>query len=81
MFGIVSNFSALKGYGFITPEDKTPDVEQSSTQTMPDVFVHFSDLEMDGYKTIEPGQRVSFELGTIEKNGLTKPKAVKVRVV
>lgn len=47
--GTVKWFNAEKGYGFITGEDGT------------DVFVHFSGLAMDGYKTLEEGQSVVFE--------------------
>ncbi|MBI4396384.1 MAG: cold-shock protein, partial [Elusimicrobia bacterium] len=39
-----------KGYGFITPESGE------------DVFVHFSSIQMDGYKTLEEGQNVEFEV-------------------
>ncbi len=47
--GTVKWFNADKGYGFITGEDGS------------DVFVHFSGLAMDGYKTLEDGQSVVFE--------------------
>ncbi|MCH1978227.1 cold-shock protein [Lawsonibacter sp. OA9] len=47
--GTVKWFNAEKGYGFITGEDGS------------DVFVHFSGLAMDGYKTLEDGQSVVFE--------------------
>ncbi len=49
--GIVKWFSNAKGYGFISPE-KGGD----------DVFAHFSAIEMDGYKTLKRGQRVSFDV-------------------
>jgi CspA family cold shock protein len=49
--GVVKWFNNAKGYGFVTPEDG----EQ-------DVFVHFSSIEMDGYKTLKEGQRVQFEI-------------------
>ncbi|MBV8950862.1 MAG: cold-shock protein [Actinobacteria bacterium] len=48
--GTVKWFNAEKGYGFISREDG------------PDVFVHFSNIEMQGYKTLEEGQRVEFEI-------------------
>lgn len=70
MLGTITWFSPIKGFGFIAPEDHTADV-----------FVHFSDLEMEGYKTIEQNQKVSYELGTIEKNGALKPKAINVRIL
>ncbi|MBQ6654402.1 MAG: cold shock domain-containing protein [Erysipelotrichaceae bacterium] len=50
MLGKVKMFSKEKGYGFITIEgDK-------------DVFFHYSELVMDGFKTIEDGAEVEFEL-------------------
>jgi cold shock protein len=49
--GVVKWFNNAKGYGFVTPDDG----EQ-------DVFVHFSAIEMDGYRTLKEGQRVEFEV-------------------
>jgi CspA family cold shock protein len=43
-----------------------------------DLFVHFSDIDMPGYKNLKAGQQVSFELGT-NNNGL--PKAISVKAV
>jgi cold shock protein len=48
--GTVKWFSNEKGFGFI---------EQEGGE---DVFVHFSEIKQDGYKTLEQGQRVSFEI-------------------
>lgn len=48
--GIVKWFNNSKGYGFITPSDGSPDV-----------FVHYSSIETDGYKTLAEGQNVEFE--------------------
>ena len=48
--GKVKWFSAEKGYGFISQEDGN------------DVFVHFSAIQADGFKTLEEGQAVSFEI-------------------
>ena len=48
--GTVKWFSNQKGYGFITPENGK------------DVFVHFSSLQMDGYKTLKEGDTVEFEI-------------------
>ena len=53
--GKVKWFSNAKGYGFI---------EQESGQ---DVFVHYSSLQGDGYKTLEEGDAVSFEVSQGEK--------------
>ncbi|NLM96809.1 MAG: cold shock domain-containing protein [Halanaerobiaceae bacterium] len=48
--GKVKWFDAQKGYGFIEREDGD------------DVFVHFSAIEEDGFKTLEEGQDVEFEI-------------------
>lgn len=50
MKGTVKWFNAAKGYGFITPESGE------------DVFVHFSAIAMEGYKTLEEGQAVEFDV-------------------
>ncbi len=50
MRGTVKWFSAEKGYGFITPEDG------------PDVFVHFSAIQDSGYRKLEQGEAVEFEI-------------------
>ncbi|MCK5260534.1 MAG: cold-shock protein [Candidatus Omnitrophica bacterium] len=50
--GKVKWFSNQKGYGFITPEEG------------PDVFVHHSTIQGEGYKTLEEGQEVEFEVTT-----------------
>ena len=61
--GTVKWFSNSKGYGFITAEDGM------------DLFVHHSDIESDGYRTLEEGEAVEFELG----EGPKGPKAASVR--
>lgn len=48
--GKVKWFSNQKGYGFITPVEGK------------DVFVHFSAIQGDGYKSLEEGQEVEFEI-------------------
>ncbi len=48
--GIVKWFSDKKGYGFIEQEDGQ------------DVFVHYSAVTMDGFKTLEEGDRVTFDV-------------------
>ena len=60
--GKVKWFNNQKGYGFITPENGT------------DVFVHYSAIQSDGYKTLQEGQDVDFE---VEK-GPKGNQAVKV---
>ena len=48
--GVVKWFSDAKGIGFIEPDEGGADV-----------FIHFSAICMDGFKTVRPGQRVRFE--------------------
>ncbi len=48
--GTVKWFNNTKGYGFITPTDGTEDV-----------FVHYSVIKSDGFRTLAEGQEVSFE--------------------
>ena len=55
--GTVKWFNAQKGYGFITNES-----------TGEDVFVHFSAIVSDGYKTLEEGQKVTFDIEQDPKN-------------
>lgn len=55
--GTVKWFNAQKGYGFITNES-----------TGEDVFVHFSAIVSDGYKTLEEGQNVTFDIEQDPKN-------------
>ncbi|WP_242985361.1 cold shock domain-containing protein [Vallitalea okinawensis] len=50
MNGTVKWFNAEKGFGFITAEDGN------------DVFAHFSQINKDGYKTLEEGERVTFDI-------------------
>lgn len=49
--GIVKWFNNAKGYGFVKADNREEDI-----------FVHFSAIEMDGYRTLREGQRVEFEL-------------------
>jgi cold shock protein len=62
--GTVKWFNADKGYGFITPAEGGEDL-----------FVHFSAIQSEGYKTLEDGQQVSFEVGQGQKG----PQATDVR--
>ena len=50
MNGTVKWFNAEKGFGFITGEDGN------------DVFAHFSQIKKEGYKSLEEGQKVSFDV-------------------
>jgi CspA family cold shock protein len=63
--GTVKFFNAEKGYGFISREGGS------------DVFVHFSNIEGNGYKTLTEGQTVEFEVAPGRKG----EEAQKVRVV
>jgi CspA family cold shock protein len=55
MTGTVKWFNAEKGYGFISREQGN------------DVFVHYSAIQMDGYRTLEEGQNVEFDVGPGKK--------------
>ena len=63
--GTVKWFNADKGYGFIEQENG------------PDVFVHFRAINSDGFKTLNEGQQVSFEV----TDGQKGPQAQNVTVV
>ena len=58
--GTVKWFSEQKGYGFIGQEDG------------PDVFVHHSDINMEGFKNLAEGDQVSFEIGEGTKGPAAK---------
>lgn len=62
MKGKVKWFNAEKGYGFISTEDGK------------DVFVHFSAIQIEGYKSLEEGQAVNFEIN----DGPKGPQATNV---
>jgi cold shock protein len=63
--GTVKWFNADKGYGFIAVDGGR------------DVFVHFSAIQSDGYRSLEEGQRVEFEITTSPRG----PQAEAVRTV
>lgn len=62
--GIVKWFNGDKGFGFITPDDGSKDL-----------FVHHSEIKMDGYKSLNEGQKVEFDVGKGQKG----PCAVNVK--
>lgn len=66
MNGTVKWFNAEKGYGFIKDEEGK------------DIFVHFSSINSDGYKTLEEGQKVTYDL--VESDRGPQAKNVTVRV-
>ena len=51
--GIVKWFNDAKGFGFITPDEGGEDL-----------FAHFSAIEIEGFKTLKEGQKVTFEVVT-----------------
>jgi CspA family cold shock protein len=63
--GKVKWFNADKGFGFIERADGE------------DLFVHFSEIQSEGFKSLDEGQAVSFDIGTGKHD---KPQATNVRV-
>lgn len=53
--GKVKWFNAEKGYGFITADDGT------------DIFVHYSAIQSEGFKTLDEGQAVSFDVSQSDR--------------
>jgi CspA family cold shock protein len=68
--GTVKWFNSEKGYGFIA-------VDAEEGQEAMDVFVHYSAIDMPGYKSLEDNARVEFELTQGQKG----PQAEKVHVI
>jgi len=58
--GTVKWFNGKKGYGFI------------SREAGDDIFVHFSDISMEGYKQLEEGQKVKFNVESGQKGPVAK---------
>ena len=54
--GTVKWFNAEKGYGFITVDGSDQDI-----------FVHYSEIQMDGYRSLQEGQQVEFNVGQGDK--------------
>ena len=64
-YGTVKWFNDSKGFGFITADDGQ------------DLFVHHSDIKADGYRTLQEGAKVQFEIVA----GQTGPRAASVQAV
>lgn len=65
MNGTVKWFNSEKGYGFITAEDGQ------------EVFAHFSNIQEDGYKSLDEGQQVEFEIEVNDRG----PQATNIRKI
>ncbi|MCC9682172.1 cold-shock protein [Streptococcus agalactiae] len=63
--GTVKWFNSEKGFGFISSETGT------------DVFAHFSEIKVDGFKTLEEGQKVTFDI----QDGQRGPQATNIILV
>ena len=64
--GTVKWFNGEKGFGFIAADGGGPDV-----------FVHYSEIDAGGFRSLDEGQRVEFEIG----QGTKGPQATGVRVI
>ncbi|MBW0101933.1 MULTISPECIES: cold-shock protein [Pseudonocardia] len=64
--GTVKWFNGEKGFGFIAPDDGSADV-----------FVHYSEIDASGFRSLDEGQKVEFEVGQGQKG----PQAQGVRVI
>ena len=64
--GTVKWFNPEKGYGFISQNDGE------------DLFVHFSEIKMDGFKTLDEGQAVSFDVTTVQNGKLQASNVVRL---
>ncbi|MET9884904.1 cold-shock protein [Streptomyces sp. NPDC006430] len=62
--GTVKWFNSEKGYGFISPEDGSADL-----------FVHYSEIQSNGFRALDENQRVEYEVG----QGAKGPQATSVR--
>jgi CspA family cold shock protein len=86
--GTVKSFNSEKGYGWLTPDGWVPSSSPPrrswwsrlrgkpapAPRVYPDVRVHYSELQMTGYKTLEAGWRVSFDIVWLAEG----PQAIRV---
>jgi len=70
--GRVKWFSSKKGYGFIIRNPEEPEEKQE------EIFVHFKNIEMEGFRTLLPGLKVEFEVGPGQKENTVEAKKVKI---
>ncbi len=63
--GTVERFNKIKGYGFITPDGGGPEV-----------FVHFSQVQMAGYKALKAGQRIRYIVEQGERGAFATQVAI-----
>ena len=68
--GTVRWFSEEKGYGFIFPDDGEEEV-----------FVHYTDVEGEGFRSLKEGERVRYEAATSRRGVRTREEAKNVRQV
>ncbi|MFT0762080.1 cold-shock protein [Scrofimicrobium sp. R131] len=64
--GVVKWFNSEKGYGFITPDDGSDDV-----------FAHYSNIQSNGFRSLDEGEKVEFEITTGPK-GLQASEIVRL---
>lgn len=72
--GTVKWFNSAKGYGFICPTSNEGENQKGEIQ-QEEIFAHFSSIVMDGYKRLNAGQKVTFEVN----NGPKGLHAVNIR--
>ena len=70
--GRVKWFSSKKGYGFIIRNPEEPEENQE------EIFVHFKQIVMDGFKTLLPGLKVEYEVGPGQKDDTVEAKNVRI---
>lgn len=63
MTGTVKWFNNTKGFGFIVPDDSG----SSDNNSQRDIFAHYSEIDMEGYRALKAGQLVTFDIRNGEK--------------